>query len=232
MNTQIIAIANQKGCYVPVAHVQHRPERERRSVGKTTTCANLGIGLAQAGKKVLLIDGDPQGSLTISLGNPQPDKLPFTLSDAMGHILMDEPIHSGEGILHHPEGVDLILVLTFFVWLCPGLIYISGLVLGLLSTVIALLGVAVLITYSPQNGVILLVIAFLISPMGLPLAAIWLLGKVQSLKFAKEAGQWEMRPNALLLGYLEGTVVYFWFLLLGLSGNIISSLPEDNKGLR
>ena len=49
---------------------------------------------------------------------------------------------------------------------------------------IALLGVAVLITYSPQNGVILLVMAFLISPMGLPLAAIWLLGKVQSLKFA------------------------------------------------
>ena len=54
----------------------------------------------------------------------------------------------------------------------------------LLSTVIALLGAAVIITYSPQNGVILLVIAFLISPMGLPLAAIWLLGKVQDLKFA------------------------------------------------
>ena len=78
----------------------------------------------------------------------------------------------------------VILVLTLFVWLCTGLIYISGLVLGLFSTVIALLGVAVLLTYSPQNGVILLVMAFLISPMGLPLAAIWLLGKVQSLKFA------------------------------------------------
>ena len=51
--------------------------------------------------------GDPQGSLTISLGNPQPDKLPFTLSDAMGRILMDEPLRPGEGILHHPEGVDL-----------------------------------------------------------------------------------------------------------------------------
>ena len=77
----------------------------------------------------------------------------------------------------------VVLVLTLFVWLCTGLIYISSLVRGLLSTVIALLGVAVIITYSPQNGVILLVIAFLISPMGLPLAAIWLLGKVQDLKF-------------------------------------------------
>ena len=76
------------------------------------------------------------------------------------------------------------LVLTLVVWLCMGLIYISGLVLGLLSMVIALLGVAVLLTYSLQNGLILLVMAFLISPMGLPLAAIWLLGKVQSLKFA------------------------------------------------
>ena len=77
----------------------------------------------------------------------------------------------------------VILVLTLFVWICVGIVYISGLVLGLISMVIALLGVAVLLTCSLQNGIILLVMAFLISPFGLPLAAIWLLGKVKDLKF-------------------------------------------------
>ena len=56
----------------------------------------------------------------------------------------------------------VVLLLTLAIWICVGLVYVSGLVLGLLSTVIALLGVAVLVTYSPQNGLILLVIAFLI----------------------------------------------------------------------
>ena len=78
----------------------------------------------------------------------------------------------------------IVVALTLFVWICLGLVYVSGLVLGLISMILALLGVAVLITYSPQNGFILLLMAFLISPMGLPLAAIWLLGKVQDLKYA------------------------------------------------
>lgn len=55
---------------------------------------NLGIGLARAGKKVLVVDGNPQGSLSISLGNPQPDRLPVTLSDMMEKVLMNEPIRS------------------------------------------------------------------------------------------------------------------------------------------
>ena len=63
-------------------------------------------------------------------------------------------------------------------------LYCTGMVLGLAALVVALLGVAVLVTYSLQNGIILLAIAFLISPMGLPTAAAWLLGKVQGLRYA------------------------------------------------
>lgn len=85
-----IAVVNQKG-----------------GTAKTTTTENLGIGLAQEGKKVLLIDTDPQASLTISLGYPRPDDIGVTLSDIMNKIIDDKPIQDREGILTHAEGVDL-----------------------------------------------------------------------------------------------------------------------------
>ena len=88
---RVIAVSNQKG-----------------GVGKTVSCVNLGIGLAQSGKKVLLIDADPQGSMTISLGYPEPDDMEYSLASMMMNIVNDEPLNMDKTILHHKEGVDLI----------------------------------------------------------------------------------------------------------------------------
>lgn len=103
----VIAVVNQKG-----------------GTAKTTTVENLGIGLAREGKKVLLVDTDPQGSLTISLGYPRPDELETTLFDLLNKTINEDSVSAGEGILHQAEGIDLI----------PANISLAGLEVALVNT--------------------------------------------------------------------------------------------------
>lgn len=78
----------------------------------------------------------------------------------------------------------VVVALTVFVWLCALLLNISAFIFGLAGTVVGLLGLAVFVTYSVKNGVILLVIAFLISPLGLPMLAVRVLGLLQDMNYA------------------------------------------------
>ena len=115
---KVISVANQKG-----------------GVGKTTTCVNLGTALAQAGRKVCLIDSDPQGSLTQSLGYRNPDEMENTLADVLKEEMDSCDKLSGTGFgdklsskiqktfLHHAEGVDLI----------PGNIELAGVEVSLVN---------------------------------------------------------------------------------------------------
>ena len=88
---KVISISNQKG-----------------GTAKSTSAVNLGIGLAREGKKVILLDCDPQGSMTISLVFLEPDAMEVTLATLMTRVVNEEELHVEEAILHHEEGVDLI----------------------------------------------------------------------------------------------------------------------------
>ena len=75
----------------------------------------------------------------------------------------------------------IVLILDLFTWICVGLISCSAILFKLASAILTLLAVAVLITYSVKNGLILLTLAFLVSPLGLPMIAVWLLGGLQKI---------------------------------------------------
>ena len=104
---KVIAIVNQKG-----------------GVAKTTTTVNLGVGLAKNGHRVLLLDADPQGSLSVCLGIKDPDSLNESLATVMTASIEDIELPPETGIIHNNEGIDLM----------PSNIELSGVETGLFNT--------------------------------------------------------------------------------------------------
>ena len=90
-NCKVIAVANQKG-----------------GVGKSTSVYCIGAGLAMDGRKVLLVDVDPQGDLTKMLGQRKPHDLPHTLSEQMNAVVQNQSSPEHPEILHHHEGFDFV----------------------------------------------------------------------------------------------------------------------------
>lgn len=83
------------------------------------------MGLVGTGKRVILVDADPQGNLTVSLGVKQPDELTVSIDSVMQSMIEDRPVSEGSGIIRHGKNIDLL----------PANIELSGLEVNLFNTI-------------------------------------------------------------------------------------------------
>ena len=78
----------------------------------------------------------------------------------------------------------VVVILTLFVWICSAILYCSAYLLGLVSSLVGLMALVMFMSGLVKNARLLLILAYLISPLGLPMAAAWLLARVQDLRYA------------------------------------------------